>query len=499
MVAAIDTPLTWDFNDPRDEWADIGYTRISDDRTGEAASPARQRRQITRTAADEGITIGPRQWFEDLSKSAYKPGVIRPKFEALLKACEDHPVRRVWVLHDDRLVRDGDDTDLPRLIRVLAPRKIMIRCVEAADIKLWQAEGKMTARIRNAVAAYESERKKERVMLAVEDRASKGRFPGGQRRFGYTQRDTRIARHMDEDGNVTEVERPSGPLELAPKEAEAIADGYRTIFNGGTVYQVTRDWRARGLTGPNGAEFTDVRVRTVLLRPANAGLSTYKGQPAGKGNWPAIIDPDTFAVVKAILEDPARRTTVGKPAVTLLAGVLKCGREGCGKSMNGAVRPGRHLTYRCREAHISRAREPLDNAVSEAVVRYLLKNADALTRPKAASGTVASAITEAAELRGKIREYQARAADFHPEDLAALLRGLRAKLAKAEAQQAVEAGKPASQELVRSGDIAAAWIKLDIAGKRTVIREQVEKIVVSSGGRGVKDAMRNVEIFWRED
>jgi site-specific DNA recombinase len=496
MVATTETQLTSDFTN---EWADIGYTRISDDRTGEAASPARQRRQITTAATEEDRTIGPDQWFEDLSKSAYKPGVVRPKFEALLKACEEHPVRRVWVLHDDRLIRDGDDTDLPRLIRVLAPRKIMIRCVEAADIKLWQAEGKMTARIRNAVAAYESERKKERVTLAAEDRARKGRFPGGQRRFGYTQRDTRIARHMDEEGHVTEQERPSGPLVLVPEEAQAIADGYQTIASGGTVYQVTRDWRARGLTGPNGAEFTDVRVRTVLLRPANAGLSTYRGKVTGEGEWPTITDPDTFATVKAILEDPARRTTVGKPAVTLLAGVLKCGKEGCGKAMNGAVRPGRHLTYRCREAHISRAREALDDAVSEAVVQHVLENVGALTRPKAASGTVASAITEAAELRDKIKAYQARAADFHPEDLAALLRGLRAKLTKAEAQQAKEAGKPASQELVRSGDVAAAWVKLNTAGKRTVIKEQVEKIVVSSGGQGVKDAMRGVEIFWRED
>ena len=199
-------PPDLDFDE--DEWADIGYTRISDDRTGVAASPARQKREIKRATADEGRVIG--RWFEDLSKSAFRPGVIRPAFEELLAACEQHPVRRVWVLHDDRLVRDGDDTDLPRLIRALAPGKVVIRCVEAADIKLWQAEGKMSARVRNAVNAYESERKKERVELATADRARKGRFPGGGRRFGYTQRDTRIARQMDEDGQITEI-RPARP------------------------------------------------------------------------------------------------------------------------------------------------------------------------------------------------------------------------------------------------------------------------------------------------
>ena len=81
-----------------------------------------------------------------MSKSAYKPGVIRPEFNAMLEACAEHPVRRLWVLHDDRLIREGDEDDLPRVIRGLASAKITIQCVEAADIKLWQAEGKMSAR-----------------------------------------------------------------------------------------------------------------------------------------------------------------------------------------------------------------------------------------------------------------------------------------------------------------------------------------------------------------
>ena len=174
---------------------------------------------------------------------------VDPQFGALLEACAEHPVCRVWVLHDDRLIREGDEDDLPRVIRVLAPRKITIRCVEAADIKLWQAEGKMSARIRNAVNGYESERKRERVMLATEDRARKGRFSGGQRRFGYRQRDTRIARRMDDDGRITEEKRPSGPLVLVPDEAQAMADGYRMITSGATLYALmdrTRQWRAGG-------------------------------------------------------------------------------------------------------------------------------------------------------------------------------------------------------------------------------------------------------------
>jgi DNA invertase Pin-like site-specific DNA recombinase len=498
MTAAPDLRLPGDDA----EWADIGYTRISDDRTGVAASPARQRKAITELAAAEGRTIT--QWFEDMSKSAYKPGVIRPEFNAMLEACAEHPVRRLWVLHDDRLIREGDEDDLPRVIRATAPRKITIRCVEASDMKLWQAEGKMSARVRNAVNGYESERKRERVMLATEDRARKGRFPGGQRRFGYRQRDTRIARHMDDDGTITEEQRPSGPLVLVPEEAQAIADGYRMIATGSTLYAVVKDWRERGLTGPSGAMLTDVAVRDVLLRPANAGLSAYKGTiVSNRAEWPAIVDPDTYATVKAILTDPARKRGVGKPPTTLLAGVLRCGV--CEQRMNGGFRwakGGGTLTYRCRDSHVTRTRAALNEAVSELVIARVEGSAAALTRPrpKTASRAVAKAIEEAAELRGQIDGYQARAADFDPADLAAILRGLRARLAKAEAKTIKEAGKPASHALVASGDVRAAWLAADAAERRTVVREQVDRIVVGPGKPGGRHAtMHNVEIAWRED
>ena len=175
--------------------------------------------------------------------------------------------------------------------------------------------------------------------------------------------------------------------------------------------------------------------------------------------------------------------------------------------MNGGFRGiksdgSTRLSYRCRDAHLTRARDALDRAVAELVVAHIEKNAGTLTRPrKAPSRTVASAIGEAAELRAKIDGYQAQATEFNPADLAGILRGLRARLARAEAKIVKEAGRPASHALIASGDVRAAWIALeDVADRRTVIREQVEAIVVgpaTPGGR--RSVMHNVEVFWRED
>jgi hypothetical protein len=256
------------------------------------------------------------------------------------------------------------------------------------------------------------------------------------------------------------------------------------------------------LTGPSGAEFSDVSVRDVLLRAANAGLSTYRGKVVGRGDWPAIVDADTFASVRAILTDPSRRRGVGKPPTTLLAGVLRCGI--CARRLNGAWRDGR-LTYRCRQGCTSRTRDALDAAVSELVVARITMNARKLTRPrKTASRSVAKAIGEANALRGQVEAYLLRASEFDPADLAAILRALRARLAETEGKIVQEAGKPATYALVAAGDVISAWADLDTQGRRVVIAEQIERITVGPGLPGLlpggKPAVtHNVEIGWRKD
>jgi site-specific DNA recombinase len=491
--------------DPAD-WEDVAYSRISDDRTGVAASPARQRREIKSAAADEGRTIG--RWFEDLSKSASKPGVVRPDFDALLDACQRYPVRRVWVLHSDRLLRDGDDTDLPRLIRAVAPKQIVIRIVQEADLNLWQAEGKMSARVRNAVNVYETDRKRERVELAAKDRARKGRFCGGGRRFGYDHSESRVVRNMDEAGNVVETTRPSGPLVLVPEEAAAIAAGYASIEAGLSLYSICRDWQARGLAGARGAKWTASAVRDILLRPANAGLSVYKGEILGRGDWPAIVDADTFAAVKAILTAGDRRTNdrPGRPAVYLLSGILICGACGGPMVTGGGGGEGKIEKYRCKrqvpapagQTHAQRSRPPLDAAVTELIVTRI-KRRGALPRPpRHPSGEVAAALAEAASLRGQVEGYLARGTEFDPGQLAAILRDLNARLDEANAKIRAEAGTPVSDALAASRDIEAAWFALDMEGRRAAIREQVEGFTVGPGFPGNRYPMSNITPVWRE-
>ena len=89
---------------------------------------------------------------------------------------------------------------------------------------------------------------------------------------------------------------------------------------------------AQPLVGTTGAGFTPQSVKGILLRAANAGISTHKGVVVGTGEWPAITDPDTYATVKTLLTDPGRLDHAGGGRRSrCLSGIVECG--GCGGKM----------------------------------------------------------------------------------------------------------------------------------------------------------------------
>jgi DNA invertase Pin-like site-specific DNA recombinase len=483
--------------------APAGYLRDSDDRLGE--SIPRQRQQVKKLAARVGIDPDDITWYVDHRKSASRG--VRPDYERLMTAITLHAHDVVLVSFADRLWRNDDDR--LRVVKTFRSAAVPVLSANGSDMDVRTAEGKFIADVVGAASSFEVARKKERALLGSEDRARKGRYSGGVRPLGYVQRDTRIVRTMDEAGNVTETERPSGPLVLVPGEADAIAWGYARIAAGGTLREVVKEWRRRGLVGVGGAGITPKTVKTALLRSANAGLSVYRGEVVGTGEWPAITDPDTYATVKAILTDPSRTNGPGRPPVSLLSGIVRCGA--CGGPLRSGSHPTRGKIYKCQTGreqpdrpttgrHSNRRQAQLDPAINELVLGHLVKNAGKLTRPSAEpTGQVAKAIEDGARLRTKIEAYQGQAADFEPADLAALLRKLRDQLNAVEKKIVKAAGNPATQKLLSSHDIPVAWAALTVEGKRSVIKENVEKIVVGPAipGRGANaNPWHNVEIVW---
>jgi hypothetical protein len=368
--------------------------------------------------------------------------------------------------------------DLEELVTVLG--SVPVVTVRSGQVDLSTADGKTVARILGSVAQGEVEKRGERVARAARQRAEAGRFGGGTRRFGY---------------NATMTE-------LVPEEAAAIESGVAALLAGGSVRGVWKDWVARGLTGPTGAALTTNAVRTTLLRPANAGLSIYRGEVVGSSSAPAIIDEATFLQLRALLTDPRRRTSPEGDHRTLLSGVLRCGV--CGGPVRAHTRkrsaqaPSRP-SYACVHRHVTRSREKLDAAVSDLVVAYLVKHRVALRRaPQAASKAAQRAAAEADVLRGKLEQLAALMAggDLDPADYAAAARGLRARLADADARVSRHAGTPRTAKLLEADDVAAAWSAATPSVRRSIVRELIESITLPVGAPG-RFSVEGVTVAWR--
>ena len=376
----------------------------------------------------------------------------------------------------DRLYRRL--TDLEELVTVLGP--VPVVTVKSGTVDLSTADGKTVARILGSVAQGEVEKRGERVARAARQRAESGRFGGGTRRFGY-------------DRTMSS---------LVPDEADAVAWAYAHLLSGGSIREIAKEWAARGLVGPTGAQVTPGLVRGVLVRPVNGGLSAYKGTIVGASGLPAIVDEDVYRRAVALLSDPRRRTSPSDGRRTLLSGVLVCGV--CGgpvraHNRGGGTRPVRRA-YGCSMSRcVTRSRPRLDEAISELVVAYLIKHRSTFRRaPRTASKAAQRASTEAAGIQKRLDDLAAlvAAGELSPADYAPAARGLRERLVDAESRVTRHAGTPATATLLSEDDVRAAWDTASMATRRAVVRELIDSITLPMGIPG-RFTMDGTLVSWR--
>jgi site-specific DNA recombinase len=457
------------------------YTRISDAREGDVAGVTRQQEDCLALADQLGCTVV--EVYVDNNVSATRKRLAdRPAGSRMLQAIADGEVNMVLAYSADRLYRQVAELD--DLMDALGDRPV--ETVKSGVVDLSTADGRLKARIMATVAQHEAEKRGERVTRAAAQRAKEGRYGGGARRMGYTA--TADA--------------------LVPHEADEVAWAYRHVANGGTLESVARRWRETLGKGPKGGEITGIQVREVLLRPMNAGIAMYHDEEVGRTVLPVIIDEETFRTVRAILMDPARRTSRGRPATTLLAGVIKCSK--CGRSLQGAGRDHggngknrreRVQIYRCREGHHSKQRDRMDQAVTDLVLTWLEKHADKLTKPapKSASKAAGKAVQDAEQHRKRLDDLAVLLAngDLTPADYAAATREVRSRLAAVEQRIDRSNVRPETVRMIRSGDIRAAWQAANTDTRRAVIKEIIDHISIEYVRTG-PFTMDGVVVHWKE-
>lgn len=430
----------------------IIYGRMSMDRTGAGLGIGRQVADARELSARLGWEVAAVRSDNDMSAYSGKP---RPGYRALL---EDLKVGRgdaVICWHTDRLHRSP--VELEGYIAVCEPRNIPTQTVKAGPLDLSTPSGRMVARLLGATARYEVEHMIERKQREREQAANEGRWAGGRRPYGYQA-----------DG-VTVVEAEAAEIRWASEQ----------VLAGRSLRSIAADLNARGKTTSTGRPWRQDTIRDVLLRARNAGLMQHRGEVVGRAGWEPLVDETTWRGVKAILEDPSRRTNPGAPPKWLLSGLARC--DVCGEPVRstsagrsrGRVSPP---AYVCTTGkHVVRNAPECDQLVTAVVLERLSRPdaADLLVRDPGVD--LAGLHARRAALEAELEDWRrlAEAGGVTPPSFARAEKGILDRLRDVDASIADATRGSALEGIADAPDPGAVWAKLDLERRRAVVDELV--------------------------
>jgi DNA invertase Pin-like site-specific DNA recombinase len=474
------------------------YTRISLDKLGDAHGVANQLADLERRAAARGWTVVFRLSDNDIGvtrKDPTTPAEYRPGWEEVLRLVDARAVDVVLVWKWDRALREPLDLEF------LIPRfdKAGVRFAEAeGSIDLGTDSGRLHARIMIAVAKAEQDRKAERQKLASERAAVEGKrrlgtpLPGRSRHPPPGRRTRRRVGVRAAAGRGQHQRGPAGWTAAGLAPPQPARAPRRSRNPDGSLPPRTRPPQAGQPAERAPRGWTRSSIRTILLNPAIAGLSVYKGEIVGQGQWEPLVPEQTWRAVTAILTDPGR--TPPRGVRTLLGGIARCP---CGNIVTGMPSHTGHRIYRCAPATRNRgydgghvARQPSRSMTSSpglVIARISRDDAAGLVVMPGSEAGVAGLREEAAAIRANLEEMGAdRALGLitRAQLLAATGRG-SARLAEIADLLADAARENVLAGLAAADDVAAAWQAMDSSRQRAVITTLMD-ITLRSPGRGAR-------------
>jgi site-specific DNA recombinase len=325
------------------------YARLSQDRDGTQTATARQ-------IADCRALAEAKRWpivgaYQDTDLTAYRR-VTRPDYERLLADLELGAVDGVLVWKLDRLVRHP--AEFERFWAVCERRGAILASVhEPVDTS--SELGLVIVRILVAFARLESATISLRQKSKAAELARAGRpHMGGRRAFGFTP-----------DWRAHE-----------PTEVALIRDAARRVLAGESVNSIARDWNGQGVHSPAGNPWRASSVARLLRSPHLAGFRRHHGAIVGEGDWPPILDHDTFDRLTVTLATGHGRS-LGPPRRYLLTGgIARCGL--CDAPLTARPSKAGKPRYICAKApgrpgcgRITVSAEPLEAFVAETIFAAL--------------------------------------------------------------------------------------------------------------------------------
>lgn len=405
------------------------YVRISQDRFGNEYGIKRQLKECKEKAKNEGLVVT--KIYSDNNKSATNRRKSRTDFERMLKDLKISPDELiVWDL--DRLFRHP--VDLERIIDL----EITVHTVTHGELDLTSSSGRHMARHAAVYAMYEIDHKNDRIKARNRQELEAGRPVPGKRRFGYLHADPKVGR--------------AGNTRVREDEAVFVRELFDGILQGRTIYSLAKDFTAREVPfHDKRSPWRPARIRGILSNPGYRGAVVTKNGPVESDQVEALIDPETWGRVQAILNDPTRRTSPGPRRKHLLSGIAKCGT--CGSKMMHSK------DGYCCKTPISGHPFIQTKVLDELVVNEIVNAFQSAPREKLASHDTDLDPEPIIEALGKlarhaeVTEESAVNGDIEERQLVKIRRMIRAKREPLEAQL----------EVIRAQQ-GAAWILANIAG-----------------------------------
>lgn len=451
------------------------YLRVSQDKAGKLESPAEQHGKNAEAAEQLGLILGEPYAEPEAVSAARWSSKARAEFERLVSDLNGGMFgAAILILWQSN--RGGRSvSDWVRLIDA---------CEKAGAWILVTAHGRvydpanphdrMTLQKDAVDAEHDNATRRADVLRTTEARAARGEAHG-RVPFGYRRVYDPITRRL-----VAQ--------EAHPDEAPVMEELFRRLRAGESAHSVERDFAARGIATRGTAKwpprpFSRTALVQMALNPTYAGLRTRqpKGAARRKGLldgavsavWPAIVEPEVYYEVRAMLTAPSRATSRDGRARHLLGMIAACGS--CGGPLTVRYGDGRRLYVCQRGAHVKCGADDLD-AVAEALVIGWLSRDDVaakLRAPESVAPELARVLAELRAARGDLADWRRRAGllEVSAESFAVIEPAIVAGIARLERRREELsvppefAGWTGPQE-----QVAARWADSLIPARRAVAR-----------------------------
>ncbi|AGP31525.1 recombinase family protein [Corynebacterium terpenotabidum] len=462
------------------------YVRISRDQAGTGQGVSRQEAACKRFAEQRGLDVSETFTDNDISAFGNKG---RPAYREMLTRLENGEAEGIIAWHVDRLYRRT--RDLEEIVDLVEKTEITVRTVEAGELDLNTATGRLTARLVASIGNYEVDHMIERQRLSQTARALEGKFRGGGVPYGY------------------DLGKEPGTLVINETEAEVVRDMAAELLSGTPVLTISRKLNKAGIPTKTGNKWLTSTVRRTLAKPAIAGKADHHGEIVAEAQWPAILPESEWLAVRALLSDPSRRTQQGNERQWQGSGVYRCGkcggRMGIGNAGSRASRVNgrKKKAYLCRDCRsLSRDQICVDELV-DAVILGVLDMPEnrlmAANRDTTAGEDVAALLSERNALTARKNELGALYASG-TIDAAVLASGsAQFKQDIDRLDKRITAARTVSPvaDLLLSGDeLRDRWAAMS-ADKRAQVIDALVTVTILPAGRGPRFDPSKIQIEWK--